>query len=221
MFYHRVLPPPSSLRPDATAAPLVAGSRAVRRDTLLDNKIMPGEDPEATVERNHHHRKANRSISLQLDRDDPETRSAGSEEKSPSTPSHGLRSSTRLGRKRAASPGSAGSHRDPKRDQLAVPAQGRGSKSIESPSQVCLCQPDPKVPRPRNGMASMIWVTEQVRGSRKACADRCSVHPLPPASSGGCRSQEPRPRKPGNLEDYRRLLEDGIGRHQDALEATC
>lgn len=34
------------------------------------------------------------------------------------------------------------------------------SWSGELPSQVCLCQPDPKVPRPRNGKRLIVFITD-------------------------------------------------------------
>ena len=48
----------------------------------------------------------------------------------------------------------------------------------DSPSQICLCQPDPKVPRPRNGTCSSSGL-EQSSGKSCLIICPCSIHPLP------------------------------------------
>jgi hypothetical protein len=64
-----------------------------------------------------------------------------------------LRSSARLSRKRELSPSPSEPAR--RQSQVTHPSTSIDSSKSgtdEGPSQYCLCQPDPKVPRPRNGM---------------------------------------------------------------------
>ena len=163
MFYHRVLPFPSIPNAD----PLVAGSRAFRRDSLIEYKIMPSEDSRDNADKHSHNRKTSRALSnLRISEAKNDSGSADREERTPTTPGHALRSSARLGRKRAASSVSdddAPLESEPKRNSLTVQVEGRGSKSAApltpsqiSPSKTCLCQPAPKIPRPRNGKSGPI-----------------------------------------------------------------
>lgn len=89
----------------------------------------------------------------------------------------------------------------------------------EYTASICLCQPDPKVPRPRNGMyyensrhlkpsrARLALYCHQVRCdlSVNKC---CSLHPLSPAFSGfGC-STKSGTRQSSNLKGHWRPLAD-------------
>ncbi len=67
----------------------------------------------------------------------------------PPTPSS---PNTRLTRKRAASL-NTDSADDPRIEDLALNSAGINGPQASDPTreQMCLCQPDPKIPRPRNG----------------------------------------------------------------------
>ena len=56
-----------------------------------------------------------------------------------------------------------------------------------STAQVCICQPEPKIPRPRNGKSSR-------RTCKSSLLTSISIHPLPPASSGEGRRSTSRSR---------------------------
>ena len=145
MFLNRVLPLPPALSTTSAASPLSSG-----RDSLLQNRIMMSKRPSP---------------------------SSSTKNKSPTA---SLKSSSPVGRSSPQSPGqqplgdyqdssirvSPSRHSTPKRSsfQTSVEAVRRSSRnlpslstssgsvrSLDSPSQLCLCQPEPKVPRPRNG----------------------------------------------------------------------
>ena len=80
----------------------------------------------------------------------PEEHAARAEE-ADSPSGYATRSSARLSRKRDSDhppeePVQLGRTRLP-----SFSGEGSNHKFNDSPSQLCLCQPDPKVPRPRNG----------------------------------------------------------------------
>ena len=148
MFYHRVLPPPPKLTvPTTTSSPLVASKPLIisgsphedRMTTIVDRSPFPHVDHGSL--RNHQYREQE---DHQFQRP-----TRASDLSSPIS----LRASTRLSRKREASrsPPVAGPQRS---GQSRLPSISRDGDltNKESPTHVCLCQPDPKVPRPRNGM---------------------------------------------------------------------
>ena len=75
----------------------------------------------------------------------------------------------------------------------------------ETANQFCLCQPDPKIPRPRNGMSLSLfflsWHTFLVRPFTSLYSALCvdlangsnSLYSLSPASPSCCCSKTPRP----------------------------
>ena len=147
MFYHRVLPPPSNL-----TTPLIAGPRAARRDTLLEHRIMTSENPRELNDTKENLEPSREPIPLADQHSYPRK---AAQERNQYEPLHTpTRSSTRLSGKRTSS--QASSEEDTRRSSKAtihsVSTDSTAPPVVDSPSQVCLCQPDPKVPRPRNGM---------------------------------------------------------------------
>ncbi len=130
MSYHRVLPPPPAL------ASQDISSWSIEPDSLLRHKIMTTESP------NNFSRKT-KSLTPFQNPSSPEA------DKALSSP--GLQSledyvdSPQVGKKKSFSQISNESHKPRSR----LPSV---SWDLESPSQICLCQPDPKIPRPRNGI---------------------------------------------------------------------
>ena len=81
-----------------------------------------------------------------------------------------------------------------------------GSSSPNSTGQppeaqgYCLCQPEPKIPRPRNGKSS--------HGYHKDIANKVnSLHSLSSAPASQCSPTESRPSESGHLQDHRRTME--------------
>lgn len=134
MSYHRVLPP----LPDS-----VATKGFVEQDTLLRHKIMPTQSSRFITERTKSLTLSERSSSPVPEKDHP---SSGEESVEDSVDSPNLQSQ---------SPSQTTSNRGDQRLGKRLPIVSKpipGTWQGESPSQICLCQPDPKVPRPRNGM---------------------------------------------------------------------
>ena len=141
MFYNRVLPPPSAL-----AAASIAEQQTVGRESLLQHRIM------TSVEPNHSARELNHQISSSpiqrnlrsyLGRETVENYERSVPLKS--FIGHDTRKdfSSQLSTKATL----------PSSNHLpSVSTTSTPSRSATSPSDICLCQPDPKVPRPRNGM---------------------------------------------------------------------
>lgn len=59
---------------------------------------------------------------------------------------------TNFTRKRAASLNVDRANDDPRLEDLALKSSNGSPTSDSTEVQVCLCQPDPKIPRPRNGV---------------------------------------------------------------------
>lgn len=82
------------------------------------------------------------------------------------------------------------------------PVHTRAS-SGDSTAHVCICQPDPKIPRPRNGKCigrRSITIAKSVR------LTICSIHPLPSAPPSQGRRSTSRPRQPRDIQDHRRAV---------------
>jgi len=135
MSYHRVLPLPEPLHPDLAR-------RQSQADALLQQTTMANEQS-STANRARSPVSSPRSSSPVADRF-PGSPGAGSVD---DRVSHGLPEPIPVGspkdRARTSSQASSGGRR-------RLPSITR-TFQLESPSDICLCQPDPKVPRPRNG----------------------------------------------------------------------
>lgn len=138
MSYDRVLPPLPAFR-----APVVAASNTLGLHSLRRHRIMTHQSSNAIADR---------------------TRSLASQKRSPPAPAKGLASpdeesredyeGSPMIRSRRSSQASNGESRQVKQRVPSVSKANAVSWQDESPSQICLCQPDPKVPRPRNGMSA-------------------------------------------------------------------
>lgn len=137
MSYHRVLPPPPALaNPDLTRHWLPT------RHTLLQNRFMADVTSKTNQGRGQVDIPRPRPSCRQLtkSRDTSPQLSECSEEDVPTSPNTRSRSSANI------------SNEDGKPSQPNVNAVTDDSTRWNAPSSICLCQPDPKVPRPRNGM---------------------------------------------------------------------
>ena len=145
MFTHRVLPLPPQLY--IAAEPI---SQPACRDNPLQNGNMSRHDFRGSTETMMNTRKASPRSSS------PSRNHFSTVSERGSSPDYQnaalvLRSSSRSTRKRTSSQDSA---EETQLSDRAVPSLSPTSTLTElegPPSQVCLCQPDPKVPRPRNG----------------------------------------------------------------------
>lgn len=160
MSYHRVLPPPPAL------AKQNPSTWSIEPDSLLQHKIMTKENTNIS---------SRRSESLTLSQKSP----SPAEEREPTSPSdeplnnfvdppkHRLRSSSRTSNEESH-------HSDQRLASI--------SWEDETPSQICLCQPDPKIPRPRNGMyvhflyALYTWKLDWLEVSPCVSQERPGIH---------------------------------------------
>lgn len=125
MSYDRVLPDPVALRNESTQVSLP------RTSNLIDHQIMDRKavamhdayDTRSSVPQAHQHIAMNR----------PESRAS-----KPAGPTLTTKELPLRERSDRSSTSSASSN-------------GAPVKSKDTPMQFCLCQPDPKIPRPRNG----------------------------------------------------------------------
>ncbi|KAL9003260.1 MAG: hypothetical protein Q9188_003856 [Gyalolechia gomerana] len=135
MSYHRVLPPPPAL-----ANPHQAAQWLPRRDTLLQNRIMPDKSDTTSPSDNPATNQvpdpsepsstASRALSSQL--------SDTSLEDLPASPKAPSRSPATIWTENS------------NQSQPSVDSITDENTRWNAPSSICLCQPDPKVPRPRN-----------------------------------------------------------------------
>ncbi|KAI4127212.1 MAG: hypothetical protein LQ338_003331 [Usnochroma carphineum] len=136
MSYHRVLPPPSAL-----ANQDLAGQWLPRRDTLLQNKIMADMNSNSNENKVQVMSPASDSLlgpPLTDYRESSPQLSDASEEDVPASPKTRTRSSATL------------SNEGSNPSQSSVDFVTEENTRWNAPSSICLCQPDPKVPRPRN-----------------------------------------------------------------------
>lgn len=141
MSFHRVLPLLPALSDQA-----LRDRWAIQPDTLISSKIMPDETLKAAASDNKSPTPAPRSHSSPPE--EGVQRSPGEESledyESPKHRTHSLAQAARVG------------NRPSRADQSSIPRKSVVDKWQEdSPSSICLCQPEPKVPRPRNGTCIM------------------------------------------------------------------
>ena len=128
MSYHRVLPVPEALiHPNPTR------KQKVGTDSLLPSRTMTSEKPVSPYMRGQSPDSSQQSSSPLAEKPQGSP-SINSMDEIDHSPEPRDRSSSQL------------SNREVRR----LPSISR-SWQAESPSDICLCQPDPKVPRPRNG----------------------------------------------------------------------
>lgn len=141
MFYHRVLPPPPTV-----PAHCLAAAQVTRRDTLTVHRTMTAEEPRNAADKDRIATSSNKtSPSLSPHGDN----SPQSPELEISEVSTKVASPVHSTRKRSSS---HLAERDTSTEQSLPPISTAIPRSEDPLSQVCLCQRDPKVPRPRNGM---------------------------------------------------------------------
>ena len=191
MSFHRVLPLLPALSDQA-----LRDRWAIQPDTLISSKIMPDETSKAAATENKSPTPVPRSYSSPPEegvQKSPDEESLEDYE----SPKHRTQSLSQ-----AAKTG----NRLSRADQSSVPRKSVVEKWQEdSPSSICLCQPDPKVPRPRNGIASYSYMFPDC--SHTTCLilvfinvtsniPFCSFYPLPPAPPTSCSRSESGSRKP-------------------------
>ena len=152
MFTHRVLPLPSPLTTITT--PLDA--QADRQDTLLRNSgILAHNNMTSVAYRGPADIINTRRASLRSS--SPRRNRLPNSPQQESVDAHHTNStlvvapSESLTRKRAPSPDSVEERQRSEHSLSSVSPSNTLARTSESASQVCLCQPDPKIPRPRNG----------------------------------------------------------------------
>ncbi|KAL8654565.1 MAG: hypothetical protein Q9226_003381, partial [Calogaya cf. arnoldii] len=131
MSYHRVLPPPPALASRTRAAQWLP-----KQDTLLQNRIMADENY-----------RPDESIAQQT------SPSPTAERLSPQPSEESVEDVATSSNIRTRS--SATNESNDPSDQRALSITQENTL-WNSPSSICLCQPDPKVPRPRNGSVSFL-----------------------------------------------------------------
>ncbi|KAL8748896.1 MAG: hypothetical protein Q9199_008010 [Rusavskia elegans] len=132
MSYHRVLPPPPALASQTPAAQWLP-----KQDTLLQNRIMADTNsrPDESIAQHNSPVHVPTSPSPTADRHSPQPSEASVEDVATSS---NIRTRS-----------SATNENNNPSDQRALSITQEDTL-WNAPSSICLCQPDPKVPRPRN-----------------------------------------------------------------------
>ena len=149
MFYNRVLPLPPALTSTS-----VDKSTSSAPNTLLQHKIMTVAELDGNTDthRSISPRSYRRASSPAKDKrpTSPGQESLEDHEDSLSTESLSSRTTRKRSSSQASQEGRPRSTRGP--PSISTLTANRVLRAADSASQVCLCQPDPKVPRPRNGI---------------------------------------------------------------------
>lgn len=148
MSFHRVLPLPIALSNQDPE------NRSATEPALIVNaRIMTDDKSESASEKTKSLQSAPSVASKSLP-------SISSQEASQTKQDHALRSSgaeledyqsPKIRTRSLIKPAKRDSRQSSK-GQTSTPNKNADAWQGESPSSICLCQPDPKVPRPRNGM---------------------------------------------------------------------
>ncbi|KAL9590252.1 MAG: hypothetical protein Q9203_000925 [Teloschistes exilis] len=170
MSYDRVLPPPAALVNQDQS-----GHWIPRRDSLLHNSIMA--DRHASISENG---TTSQSLTYAPSSPPPAGHRAPAHPSDPSAdnvtpPKTRSRSSATLSNESSNMP-------DPPMSSSQASLTERNTE-WNSASSICLCQPDPKVPRPRNGSATNPTVDPENRRCPK-CGGRSMGTPSTVSSSG-------------------------------------
>ena len=192
MSYHRVLPPPPAL-----ANRNRARSWVLEPEALLQPRTM-------TIEKTDDDGGEGKSPALS-----EKCSSPAAERVSPSVESLEDYEDPPRARTRSSSQASNAENLQLRRRLPSISKASPMSWQGESPSQICLCQPDPKVPRPRNGTQVIFihshdlpdsCVVKFLLSSLIFGSFTCiSFHSLPPTSSSHRSLTESRSCKSGNL----------------------
>ena len=148
MFIHRVLPLPSPLTNTTCSK-----AQDTSRDSLLENSNMTGRECYGGSATMISPRRVSLRSSSPSKNRFPNT---GWQESNESFRESALvvQGPNRSLRKRTMSQDPVGEIRHSERKLPPLQDSNILTTSADSASQVCLCQPDPKVPRPRNGQSS-------------------------------------------------------------------
>lgn len=96
------------------------------------------------------------------------------------------------------------------------PVHTRAS-SGDSTAHVCICQPDPKIPRPRNGNCIG---QRSIKFADRTILTICSIHTLSPAPPSQGRRSTSRSREPRDIQDHRRAVAQPASRSEERVEGS-